>query len=67
MEIQVWQALIDGKKAQDALKACRKHISDIIAEWYRGHTNRPCNPDTLHTVFYQILDDAGINLDELWS
>lgn len=31
----VWELLTVGKKAQDALKACRKHISDIIAEWNR--------------------------------
>ena len=35
LPIKWWQALIDGKKAQDALKACRKHISDIISEWNR--------------------------------
>lgn len=44
MEIQVWQALIDGKKAQDALKACRKHISDIIAEWNRHAQDHKPSP-----------------------
>lgn len=40
--IKIWQDLIDGKKAQDALIACGKHISDIIAGWNRHvHDHKP--------------------------
>lgn len=58
--------LLRVQKADDAVKALWD-LQEAVLEWYRGHTNRPCNPDTLHTVFYQILNDAGINLDELWA
>lgn len=58
--------LLRIQKADDAVKALWD-LQEAVLEWYRGHTNRPCNPDELRTVFYQILDNAGINLDELWS
>ena len=57
--------LLRIQKADDAVKALWD-LQEAVLEWYRGHTNRPCNPDELHNVFFAILNDAGINLDELW-
>lgn len=58
--------LLRIQKAEDAIKSLWD-LQEAVLEWYRGHTNRACNPDELRTVFYSILDTNGINLEELWS
>lgn len=57
--------LLRIQKADDAVKALWD-LQEAVLEWYRGNTNRPCNPDELYTVFYAILNNSGINLEELW-
>lgn len=58
--------LLRIQKANDMARALWD-LSQAVRDWYRNKTDRPCNPDTLQDVFYTILGESNIDLDQLWS
>ncbi len=61
----LWQDLISGKKAQDSLIACKKHISDIIAEWNRHAQDHKPNPRQMVIFACRARDEIAQSLNKI--